>query len=135
MHELSIAQNIFEIVNNHLQEFPNCKVYSIRLKIGNLSCVHRDALQFSLEMITANTLLQGVRLIIDEMPVIIYCPTCDELQELPGIQLFQCPKCGTMSSDIRQGKELEVETIELIDDPASRCTSLVSVLAETTKNS
>lgn len=37
--------------------------------------------------------------------------------ELPGIQRFRCPHCDTPSGDIRQGRELEIESIE-IDVPS-----------------
>jgi Zn finger protein HypA/HybF involved in hydrogenase expression len=40
--------------------------------------------------------------------------------ELPGIQRLACPACGTPTGDIRAGRELDLETIEVVDaDPAS----------------
>lgn len=115
MHELSIARNIIEVAKRQIQESLPCTVLSIRLKIGALSCVHRDSLRSCFELMAAGTTLQGSQLRIDEMPVVVFCPTCASLRELPGIQRLACPICGTRTGDIRQGNELEIDTIEVID--------------------
>lgn len=115
MHELSIAHSIVEIAKQQLTS-PTERVRSIRLRIGSLSCVHRDSLYFSFDLITADTPLAGAKLLIEELPIVVFCPTCDALQELPGIQRFACPTCGTPTADIRQGRELDVESIEVFDE-------------------
>jgi len=45
--------------------------------------------------------------------VAIHCPACDRTFELPGVQHFRCSACGTPSADIRRGREIEVESIEV----------------------
>jgi hydrogenase nickel incorporation protein HypA/HybF len=52
------------------------------------------------------------------VPVVIWCAVCGREVTLPGIQKFACPECGTPSGDIRAGRELDLESIELIDEPA-----------------
>ena len=47
------------------------------------------------------------------MPVRIWCPTCENEQDLPGILHLACPSCGTRSGDIRAGRELDIESITL----------------------
>jgi hydrogenase nickel incorporation protein HypA/HybF len=115
MHELSIANSILEIVTKHVEAAGDERVSRINLRIGSLSCVHRDALQFGFDLITAGTPLAGAILHITELPIVIYCPCCDCLQELPGIQQFCCPECQTPSADIRQGQELDIDSIELVE--------------------
>jgi Zn finger protein HypA/HybF involved in hydrogenase expression len=34
---------------------------------------------------------------------------------LEGVQSFRCPKCGEPCSDMRQGRELEIDSIEIED--------------------
>ena len=113
MHELSIAQSLLEIATDHLSDVGDAPVAAIRLRIGALSCVHRDALEFSYDLVTADTPLAGSRLIIEEIPVTIHCPSCDCDKKLPGIQSFRCPDCDTPSADIRSGQELDIESIAL----------------------
>jgi hydrogenase nickel incorporation protein HypA/HybF len=115
VHELSIANSIVEIALEHVQDPGSARVQQINLRIGALSCVHRDALLFSFELVTANTSLAGAKLHITVLPVVIFCPKCAALHELPGIQAFRCPECQTLSADIRQGQELDIESIEVVD--------------------
>jgi hydrogenase nickel incorporation protein HypA/HybF len=115
MHELSIANSIVELALQYVNPARDGRVSQINLSIGSLSCVHRDALLFSFDLITADTPLAGAKLHITELPIVIYCPTCDCLQELPGVQQFRCPVCLTPSADIRQGQELDIVSIELTE--------------------
>lgn len=119
MHELSIANSIVDIVTDQLQAEPTPRVTRVNLRVGALSCLHRDSLLFSFDLITAGTCLEGAKLHFTELPVKIYCPNCDRLQTLAGVQAFRCPECQTPSADIRQGQELEIESIELADSSTS----------------
>lgn len=113
MHELSIAQSLVQLVTEQVaaEELP--QVRNIKLRIGALSCVHPDSLLFSFDLVTQDTPLGGVELIIETIPVVIYCAQCNSLETLPGIQSFRCPRCQQPSADIRAGRELDLEAIEL----------------------
>ena len=113
MHELSIATSLAEIVAAHARDHGAETVRSITLRVGALSCVHKRALEFSFELVTKETPLEDAQLRFIDIPVAIFCGTCNRTVELPGIQRFRCPVCDTPSGDIRQGKELDVETIEI----------------------
>jgi hydrogenase nickel incorporation protein HypA/HybF len=113
MHELSIANTLVELVEQQLSSHSDSKVRSVRLLIGALSCVHREALEFSFELVTEGTLLQGAHLEIESVPVTVYCPVCDSVEPLEGIQSFRCPRCQTPTADIRSGRELELHSIEV----------------------
>ena len=113
MHELSIANSLVEIASEHARESGAESIQSITLRIGALSCVHKSALEFSFELVTKDTMLEGARLEFIDVPVSIYCEPCKREVQLPGIQRFRCPDCDTPSADIRQGKELDVETIQI----------------------
>ncbi|MFM7136846.1 MAG: hydrogenase maturation nickel metallochaperone HypA [Planctomycetota bacterium] len=115
MHELSIATNVVELASRHAAEHGGGRVTAVRLRIGRLSCVHADALRFSFDLVRANTPLADARLEIVAVPVRIWCPACGGERELPGIQRFACPDCGTRSADIRAGRELDLESIELAE--------------------
>ena len=116
MHELSIANSLLEIASEHATSAGAEKIKTITLRIGALSCVHQDALEFSFELITKDTMLEGANLEIIHVPVTVFCIPCNQAIELPGIQSFRCPICDTPSPDIRTGKELDVESIEIIEN-------------------
>ena len=113
VHELSIANKLVEIVLEYVQNSGNERVQQINLRIGALSCVHRDALLFSFDVVAADTELAGAKLQITDLPVTIYCEKCHALRELLGVQSFLCPVCQSPSADIRQGQELDIESIVL----------------------
>jgi hydrogenase nickel incorporation protein HypA/HybF len=112
MHELSIAMGI---VDAALEEAARrgVKVSAVHLRLGALSGVVKDALLFSYEVACQDTPLEGSHLMVEDLPVVVFCPRCQEKRELESVQLFQCPVCGTPTMDVRQGKELEVFALEV----------------------
>jgi len=113
MHELSIANSLVEIATEHAREHNAAQVLSITLRLGTLACVHKNALQFSFELVTQDTVLEGAELRFIDVPVAVFCQPCNAEVELPGIQRFRCPVCDAPSGDIRRGMELDVESIEI----------------------
>jgi hydrogenase nickel incorporation protein HypA/HybF len=112
MHELSIAMGIVEAAMEESHR-RGVKVSAVHLRLGALSGVVKDALLFSYEVACQDTPLQGSQLIVEDMPVIVFCAQCKETRTLESVQLFQCPECGTPTMDVRQGKELEVFALEV----------------------
>jgi len=115
VHELSIAHGIVEVVTESARTADAKTVTAVHLRIGKLAGVEAGALEFSYELVIEGTMLARSRLIIEELPVVIYCATCQTDQVLPGVQRFRCPTCDTPSGEIRQGRELEVASIEIGD--------------------
>jgi hydrogenase nickel incorporation protein HypA/HybF len=113
VHELSIAYSLVELATQSAQEAGAARVLAVHLRVGALSGVVRGALEFSYDVATADTPLAGSRLMVKELPVVIHCAVCQKDIELPGVQRFRCPHCDTPSGDIRQGRELEIESIEI----------------------
>ena len=115
MHELSIAMGIVDAALDESQR-RGVQVSAVHLRLGALSGVIKDALMFSYEVACQDTPLQGSRLIVVDVPVIVFCPHCLNERELPSVQLFACPECGAPTMDVRQGKELEVFALEIQEE-------------------
>ncbi|MGI9106949.1 MAG: hydrogenase maturation nickel metallochaperone HypA [Pyrinomonadaceae bacterium] len=113
MHELSIAMSMVEMAAAEAAERGAVQVHAIHLKLGQLSGVVKDALLFSYEVACAGTTLAGSRLVIEEIPVVVYCPACRSETALASLQQFCCSVCGTLTSEIVRGKELEVVALEI----------------------
>jgi hydrogenase nickel incorporation protein HypA/HybF len=112
MHELSIAMSIVEMAEEEA-ESRGVRISAVRLKLGVMSGVVKEALLSCYELACEGTSLAGSRLLVDEIPVIVFCPRCDEPRPLNTIQLFACSECGTSTPEILQGKELEVVGLEI----------------------
>lgn len=112
MHELSIAMGIVEAAAEEAQK-RGVKVSAVHLRLGALSGVVKDALLFSYEMACQDTPLAGSQLIVEDVPVAVFCPQCNERRVLESMQAFACPVCGAPTMNILQGKELEVYALEV----------------------
>ena len=112
MHELSIAMSIVEMAQEEAAQ-RGCQIEAVHLKLGALSGVVKDSLLSSYEIASSDTPLMGSRLIIEEIPVVVFCRTCQAERPLSSIQLFCCDKCGTPTAEIVRGKELEVVALEM----------------------
>jgi len=89
------------------------QITAIHLRLGALSGVVKEALLASYEMACDDSPLKGSRLVVEDVPVIIFCPSCQMQRPISSIQLFCCAECGTPTSEILQGKEIEVVALEI----------------------
>jgi len=112
MHELSIAMGIVDAALDEAKQRA-VKVTAVHLRLGPLSGVVKDALLFSYEIACQDTPLQGSRLIVEDVPVVIFCAQCKEKRTLESVQRFACPQCDAPTMNILQGKELEVFALEV----------------------
>jgi hydrogenase nickel incorporation protein HypA/HybF len=112
MHELSIAISIVELAEEEAER-RGVQVNAVHLKLGALSGVVKDALLSCYEMACEGTALQGSRLLVEDVPVVIFCPRCRVQRPVSSMQLFCCSECRTPCSEIVQGKELEVVALEI----------------------
>jgi hydrogenase nickel incorporation protein HypA/HybF len=115
MHELSIATNVVALATDHAAAHPNASIAAVTLRIGQLSCVHEDALRTAFAIAREGTPLAEAELRIITVPVIVWCPTCRAERQLPGIQRLACPACGQPTGDIRGGRELDLESLDLVE--------------------
>jgi hydrogenase nickel incorporation protein HypA/HybF len=115
MHELSIAASIAEAVSETAAAYPGAQVREVRLRVGALAAVVEDSLQFCWDVTIEDTPLAGAKLVVRMMPVVMRCEACGVDEEI-GVLSFRCPRCGAPAADLRQGRELEIESIE-IDEP------------------
>ena len=113
MHELSIAMSIIEIAQEEAAARGGVRVLAVRLKLGELTGVVKEALLSSYEMAAYDTSLKESQLLIDTVPVSVYCKNCRSEQVLKSIQEFCCPLCGTPTAEIIHGRELEVVALEI----------------------
>ncbi len=120
MHELSLVTSIVETVTETVAALPDAsrgaRVKEVRLRVGALASVIPESLEFCWGIVSEGTALEGARLVVDVLPVVVYCERCAEEATLDGVQSFRCPRCGEQCGEIRQGRELEIDSIE-IDEP------------------
>jgi hydrogenase nickel incorporation protein HypA/HybF len=113
MHELSIAMSIVEMAQEEAERLGQVQVMAVHLRLGLLSGVVKEALLSSYDMACHATPLEGSRLLIEEIPIEVFCPKCQVPRLVNSIQWFCCPECFTPTPDVVRGKELEVTALEI----------------------
>ena len=84
----------------------------IHLRIGVLSGVVPEALQFAFEALADGTPAENAKLNIEHVPARFWCATCR--REFEAQRLFaECPACGNASGELRAGRELELASLEV----------------------
>lgn len=120
MHELSIALSLVEAACDKLAELgDDVRVDALHLRLGALSGVVREALEFSFELAAAGTAIEGARLAIEEVAVTVACPRCEGERTLLSVQHFRCPDCGTPTPEVIHGRELELTALEVTENAAA----------------
>jgi len=111
MHELSLAQNIIEIITDELSKNGLTQVNTITLKVGEMAQVMPDSLRFGFECLSRETPLEGAKLIIAIVPGRGRCMSCGKDFIIENRE-FICPECGKPGIEVLTGKELEIVELE-----------------------
>ncbi|OGU12098.1 MAG: hydrogenase maturation nickel metallochaperone HypA [Ignavibacteria bacterium GWB2_35_12] len=114
MHEVSIAQEIIEIVKSYLPKNNHVSVKSVKVEVGEFSNILPEALSFGFEVRTENSELKGAELIISKIPLTVKCKDCGYISTLEE-PFFFCNSCESANVEILTGTELNVIEIELND--------------------
>lgn len=112
IHELSLMMALGERVVAVATREGAQRVRAIHLRVGRLAGVEPHALRLAAQIVLADTLAQGARLVIDEVPAIFWCAPCSA-EFLAPDGYGPCPLCGAPSRALRQGRELTLHAVEL----------------------
>jgi hydrogenase nickel incorporation protein HypA/HybF len=112
MHELSIALSIIDGALDELRRHEGARADAIHLRLGRLSGVEKDALLFSYDVACRQTALENSRLIIEDVPVSILCPSCRGEQPIAQFPSLTCAHCGA-AGQLMHGDELEITSMEI----------------------
>jgi hydrogenase nickel incorporation protein HypA/HybF len=116
VHELSIAQSIIDIVLQHLPEEANGDVRSVKVRVGRLSGVVPQSLDFCFNSIVDETPLCGARLEIEMVPVKAECLSCLDIFTKDDDTVYICPQCSGNDLRFITGTELQVVEVALLDE-------------------
>jgi hydrogenase nickel incorporation protein HypA/HybF len=111
MHELSIAVSILDMAAEEA-EARGVRVRAVHLRLGPLSGVVKDALLSAYDLAREGTPLARADLVVEEVPVVAYCPACAAERTPTSFPLLICPDCGGPTPEVMRGRELEVFALE-----------------------
>lgn len=112
MHEVGIMQSAMEAARDAAKLSGATQIHALRLRVGAMTGVVREALEFAFEVAREGTMAEGARLEIETVPASYWCGGC-RAEFAPAQFEYECPRCGQPSAEIRHGLELEVASLEL----------------------
>lgn len=111
MHELSLVQNLLEIIEDYSESKGFDRVNSLRLSYGAMSCIDKSTLEFTFSVLSKGTRAENADLIMETLPIVIYCMKCEKefvCKALPDT----CPDCKGGEILMSSGTE-ELRLIEM----------------------
>lgn len=113
---MGIAMQIVEIsIASIPEDMENARIERVNLKVGKLSAVVPESLRFCFQIAAKDTPLHDADLNIEEIPIIARCSDC-HIEWTISEPVFRCRKCESGSVEIISGRELDIHSIEIVDE-------------------
>ena len=112
MHEASIMQAALESACDELSKNGARTIARLRLRVGVLSGVVPEALEFAFEALKAGTPAADASLEIEIEPAVFRCLDCEIMTKLTEMS-FICPECAGCIVVDHGGNQLELTQLEL----------------------
>lgn len=112
MHELSLAENMLELIQEQSQRDGFNKVTKVVLEIGKLSHVEADAMRFCFDAVVSNSIADGALLDIIHTPASAICPQCSSHSN-PENLYDPCPSCGAFGLEVFEGDQVRIKSLEV----------------------
>ncbi len=111
MHELALAQQLLHIVEQTARANMLKKVAEIKIVVGEMMAVVPEALEFSFQVLSRDTLAAGAKLVIEEQQALSKCSHCQITY--PWLEYgYRCPSCSSLGGTIIQGRDLYIDYLE-----------------------
>lgn len=114
MHEVSLVSALVDQMEETAVARNFQRVLEIRLAIGQLSGVDPECLAFCFPEVTRATVLEGARLVMEQIAAEIFCRECRQATHLADPALLRCGQCGSHDVEIRSGREFRVVDLEVV---------------------
>ena len=117
-----MVANIVDAVLEELKKYDVKKVNSVTLKIGELTQLGTDQMEFAYEILSEGNILSGSKLIIENEPVVLSCKKCGyrgpaktlDMGDYSGhsVPVLSCPECGG-PVDVVEGQSCCVRCMDI----------------------
>jgi hydrogenase nickel incorporation protein HypA/HybF len=114
MHEASIVRSLLETAASHVPA--GARAAELRVRVGRLTAVSPDAMQFYFEVLGPEALGRQARLAVTLAPLRGRCRGCAAPFEVAE-QIWLCPACGEPTLDFANGDELDLTGMVIEDGP------------------
>ena len=110
MHELSIAVNIVEMIEDSVEKEKAHIVIKFEIDVGTLSGVIIETLEFALEEAVKDSVCSKAIWKINKIEAKAKCRKCGHIYSVDDY-FSPCPKCTEFGKEILRGKEIQLKSI------------------------
>ncbi|GAB4383363.1 MAG: hydrogenase maturation nickel metallochaperone HypA [Elainellaceae cyanobacterium] len=112
MHEVGMMQNLMDSAIERAKQEGAEHIRLVQMRVGDASGVVPESLELAFDVVKRGTIAEDAHLQIDRVSTACYCAHCN-VEFTPADLLNECPQCHRISTDIRRGKEFELEFLEV----------------------
>lgn len=112
MHEISICEGILQVLEAEAGKQGFTRVKTVWLEIGDLSSIEPEALLFGFDAVTRNSLADGAKLEIINIPGSAWCMKCAKNVAVKH-RFDECPECGSYQLQATTGVEMRIKELEV----------------------
>jgi len=112
MHEMSLCESVLQILESEAKKQGFSKVKIVWLEIGRLSSVEPEAMLFSFDVVTRNSLAEGATLNIIDIPGNAWCMQCAK-NVVVKQRYDECPECGSYQLQVTGGDDMKIKELEV----------------------
>lgn len=112
MHELGIMSGVMDSVQQAANDAGADRILKISLSVGVMTEAIEDALRFAFEALAEGTMCEGAQLEITMIEPKSICLECGAEYTHDRFHML-CPECGSAFTELLQGKELRIDSIEV----------------------
>lgn len=112
MHEMALMSGVFDIIKKYTADIPEKRVTKVTLIVGEMTNAVPEALEAAFLVLSQDTNTEGAELEIKQIPLTAYCSNCGWEGKIQKYS-FVCPNCSSYGAEIKSGRELSVESLEV----------------------
>ncbi|MDE2027607.1 MAG: hydrogenase maturation nickel metallochaperone HypA [Candidatus Omnitrophica bacterium] len=112
MHEGHFTENIVTAIIGELKKYPDKKVESVTVKIGETYHLAPDSVLMHYDLISKGTPLEGVRLNLVEEPLKVLCGQCGQQGPVEDHHLLLCTFCSSHQVKPVSGESVTIDQIK-----------------------
>ena len=109
MHELSLANDILQVVRNESQKVGGKRLWEIRARVRkSIHHMEESSLGICFEAVAKGTIAEGAKVTIEIIPPTLRCKECDFTFLAQGNDLV-CPICRKSNLEELDADEIDLE--------------------------
>jgi hydrogenase nickel incorporation protein HypA/HybF len=112
MHEMSLCEGILQVLETEAGKQGFTRVKNVWLEIGDLAGVEIEAMMFSFDAVTRDSLADGAGLNIINVPGTAWCMKCGKSVVVKQ-RFDECPDCGSYQLQVTGGDEMKIKELEV----------------------